>query len=168
MKTNLIISPRTTRIFPGKTKQNLPEGYPQKMPVTIENYYAHTTEFTVSAYYDTTPIGNRTISLNPLDSTTLLILWTETSTWPKGTYNYTITINTLVHTLSLPITFKITILGDINGDDKVDIRDIATAALAFGTYLNHPRWNPDADITRDLKVDIHDLALIAKNFGKIN
>lgn len=43
---------------------------------------------------------------------------------------------------------------DLNGDDKVDIRDIAIAAKAFGSYPGHPRWNPMADVYRDGKMDI--------------
>jgi len=56
--------------------------------------------------------------------------------------------------------------GDINSDGKVDIKDIAQAGLAFGSYIGHPRWNPIADENEDGKIDIKDLALIAKNFGK--
>lgn len=56
--------------------------------------------------------------------------------------------------------------GDLNHDGKVDIRDLAVAARAFGSYPSHPRWNPLCDINHDGKVDIRDLALIAKNFGK--
>jgi len=58
------------------------------------------------------------------------------------------------------------LLGDLNGDGKVDIKDIAIAAIAFGSYPSHPRWNPIADINQDGKVDIKDLASIATNFGK--
>jgi hypothetical protein len=56
--------------------------------------------------------------------------------------------------------------GDVNFDGKVDLDDIVKAALAFGSYPSHPRWNLIADINRDGKVDIDDLILIALNFGK--
>lgn len=62
--------------------------------------------------------------------------------------------------------FKITLLGDLNEDGVVNIKDIATAAIAFGTYPGHPRWNPIADLNQDDKIDIKDIALIARNFGK--
>lgn len=64
-------------------------------------------------------------------------------------------------------------LADVNDDLKVDIRDIATAAKAFGSFLGHPRWNSQVDITGagylvpDGKVDIRDIALIVNNFGEI-
>jgi len=64
------------------------------------------------------------------------------------------------------LTVNVEILGDVNGDNKVNIKDIAQAALSFGSYPSHPRWNIQADINQDGKVDIRDLALIAKNFGK--
>ncbi len=57
-------------------------------------------------------------------------------------------------------------LGDLNGDGKVDIRDIAIAVLAFGSYPGHPRWNPVADVNKDDKVDTRDIALIVNNFGR--
>jgi len=56
--------------------------------------------------------------------------------------------------------------GDMNFDGKVDIKDIAIAALAFGSYPGHPGWNPLADTNGDNKVDIKDIAFIASNFGK--
>ena len=61
---------------------------------------------------------------------------------------------------------------DINHDLKVDIKDIATAAVALASYIGHEKWNPHADITGpiplepDGKVDIRDLGLIAMNYGK--
>jgi len=56
--------------------------------------------------------------------------------------------------------------GDINIDGKVDVRDIALTAKTFGSYPDHPKWNPIADENEDNKIDIRDIALIAKNFGK--
>jgi len=55
---------------------------------------------------------------------------------------------------------------DLNGDGEVDIRDVGAAALAFGAYPSHPRWNLAADMNQDSQVDIRDLAIIVKNFGK--
>ena len=172
VKTDLIISPKVTLIIIGKIKDCLGQGYPLIIPVTVHNYYANTTTFTISAYYDgLQPIGNQTITLNPLESGDAIIAWTETATWPKGTYNPTITINiyaddSLVYTATFPITFKITIVGDVNCDSKVDMADITATILAFGSKKSHLRWNPNCDINNDGKVDIRDIVLIILNFGK--
>jgi len=59
-----------------------------------------------------------------------------------------------------------TIIGDVNLDGKVDMKDVAFAAMAFGSYPGHPRWNSIADQNEDGKIDMRDIALVAKNFGK--
>jgi len=66
------------------------------------------------------------------------------------------------------ITLTYTIFGDINGDGKVDIKDVAIASRAFGSYPGHPPWNPVGDINYDLKVDIKDVAAVSKQYGKID
>lgn len=55
---------------------------------------------------------------------------------------------------------------DLTFDGSVDIRDIALAAKAFGTYPGHPRWEKEADTNFDDTIDIRDIATIAKDFGK--
>ena len=61
---------------------------------------------------------------------------------------------------------------DINHDLKVDMKDIASVARAFGTIPGDPKWDPRADITGtvplvpDGRVDMRDIGVVAKNFGK--
>jgi len=57
------------------------------------------------------------------------------------------------------------ILCDINYDGKVNMKDTAYVALAFGSSPAHPRWKPEADIYHDLKIDLRDIATVARNFG---
>lgn len=72
------------------------------------------------------------------------------------------------------------LIGDINNDGKVDIRDVRLVAKAYGSfgpdyfYPGSPassNWNPACDLTgsngvSDGKVDIRDMELIAANFGQ--
>jgi uncharacterized protein (DUF2141 family) len=58
------------------------------------------------------------------------------------------------------------ILGDINGDGNVDIKDVGIVAKAFGTTPSDPRWNPAADLDGNGKIDTRDIAIVAANFGK--
>jgi len=58
------------------------------------------------------------------------------------------------------------LLGDINGDKKVDGKDIAIIAKSFGSYPGHLRWNLRTDINQDSKIEGKDIVLVAKNFGK--
>jgi len=50
-------------------------------------------------------------------------------------------------------------------DFKVDIKDIATVAKAYGSYPGHPKWNPVADINGDYKIDIKDYVSVARQFA---
>lgn len=58
------------------------------------------------------------------------------------------------------------LLGDINGDGKVDMRDISIVTQAFATFPDHPRWNPQADIDHNNVIDLKDIGLVAKSHGK--
>jgi hypothetical protein len=51
--------------------------------------------------------------------------------------------------------------GDVNGDNRIDIRDLAYVAWSFDEY------DVKADINRDGQVDILDLTLTAGNFGRL-
>ena len=59
-------------------------------------------------------------------------------------------------------------IADLNWDYVVDIKDIALVATAFGSFPDHPRWNPIADLNSDEQVDIRDIAVVAKEFGWVN
>jgi len=62
--------------------------------------------------------------------------------------------------------FSITFREDINNDGKVNILDISTAALAFGSSVGDPSWNPKADMDRNGKINILDISTIARKFGE--
>lgn len=67
------------------------------------------------------------------------------------------------------ILVKVRLFADVNGDGKVDIKDVALAGKAFGESKGDPRWlpwGPYADMDSNGKIDIKDISLIAKNFGK--
>ncbi|RLI44392.1 hypothetical protein DRO69_07500 [Candidatus Bathyarchaeota archaeon] len=63
-------------------------------------------------------------------------------------------------------TFVISLMGDLDGDNKVDIKDVALVIAAFGSYPGHCRWNPRADSNKDYVVNVKDVALVSKNYGK--
>jgi PKD repeat protein len=57
--------------------------------------------------------------------------------------------------------------GDINGDGRVDGKDIAIAAKAFGTRPGDLLWDPRADVNGDDRVDGKDISIISKHFGQV-
>ncbi len=70
----------------------------------------------------------------------------------------------LVIMSSAPV-FAVCNNADINWDLEVDIFDLATVGLAFGSEPGDANWNPDADVKKDNKIDIFDLATVGLNYG---
>jgi len=62
-------------------------------------------------------------------------------------------------------TITIRLLGDINGDNVVNMKDIALVARAFGSTISSPNWNPACDLNYDGVVNMKDIALVARAFG---
>jgi len=56
-------------------------------------------------------------------------------------------------------------IGDINYDGKVDVKDVAKVAAAFGETPGRPRWDPICDIDGNGKIDTKDVAIVARNYG---
>jgi len=58
------------------------------------------------------------------------------------------------------------ILGDVATPyGRVDMKDIAAVAFAFGSRPGIGNWNPNCDINGDGKVDMKDIAMAAAHFG---
>ncbi|KNY29939.1 glycoside hydrolase family 9 protein [Pseudobacteroides cellulosolvens] len=54
---------------------------------------------------------------------------------------------------------------DINGDGKVNMRDVVEMALAFGTTSKDPNFNKKCDLTNDGAVNMSDVMALAMRFG---
>jgi hypothetical protein len=103
------------------------------------------------------------------------------ATSPSGTFNFTIPLllippwlgNYTIHATTYysptlrpgSATFTVILAGDLNHDRKVDMKDIAIVAKAFGTRPGDPLWNLVADLNHDGKVDMKDVAIVGKEFG---
>ncbi len=57
------------------------------------------------------------------------------------------------------------LLGDVNGDNKIDIVDVATVAYAYNTRPGDARWNANADLDSNGVVDINDVATVGLYWG---
>jgi len=54
---------------------------------------------------------------------------------------------------------------DINGDNKVDMKDLATVAKSYGSQIGDENYNPNVDFNQDGVIDDADLDLIKPYFG---
>ena len=75
---------------------------------------------------------------------------------------------TAARTLSEEIDYVISrvLIGDINGDGKVDIIDVYLVAKPFGSRPGDERWNETADLNNDEFINIVDMYMVAKEYGK--
>jgi hypothetical protein len=150
------------------------QGWIVKINVTIKNEGEITeTLFDVNAYYDNNTIGTITVpSLAPDAEITITFDWNTKNATPCNNYTISAEVPPLPFELDLSDNYlsdgkvKIKLVGDVNTDRKVDVKDLVLLVKAFASYPGHPRWNPDADLNGDHKIDIKDLVLLIKNFGK--
>jgi len=109
----------------------------------MNNYFVNNTSYDIMADFPAFFINNVITSADKL-----LLLHTEVSF--KGTRT---------------ISGESVMPGDINHDLEIDIIDIATIGLAYGSVPGNENWNPNADIITDKTIDILDVAYVANLFG---
>jgi hypothetical protein len=158
-----------TGIKPSKTVTNDTQ---VTINVTAANLGNFTASFNVTLYYDTAEIATKTvINLTASASLVLTFPW-DTTPIPKGNYTISAYAPPLVgesNTANNNLTdgwIKETILGDVNGDGKVNILDISQVAKAFGSTPADPRWEPNGDLDNNGVINIIDITKVAKEWGK--
>jgi hypothetical protein len=153
-------------------KECVGEGFNQVLFRDVTNPFNMTVDAEVSVYYNDTLLETQTVTLDPYERTVLRFYW-GTSTWSKGTYGpFNITAAYVDLTtgyndmLTVPISFKIVIRGDVNGDGIVNIVDVVMTAKAFGSSFKDLTYYSEGDINCDGIINIIDLVVIGVNFGK--
>jgi PKD repeat protein len=55
---------------------------------------------------------------------------------------------------------------DVNGDGKIDLKDVYRVGKAYGSYPGHPKWDPACDFNKDNVVDLKDYYPVCKHYGE--
>ena len=151
------------------------QGLKCKVQVNVKNKGEFTETFNVTLYANETIAGFQTLTnLPPEENATLTFLWdtTNQTTFPKGNYTISAYIHpvqgetNIIDNLLIDGIVKITIAGDINGDNIVDIFDLVQVASSYGSTSEDPNWNIYADLNGDGVVDIFDLVIVASHYGE--
>jgi hypothetical protein len=119
--------------------------------------------------------ANQTVTnLATGSSATLTFVWNTTS-FVTGKYVIVAVAGSVAgetstadNTLSGPMVSVrgVTLLGDVNNDGVVNMKDITDACLHFGAFNGTPRYDPDMDVNGDGRIDLRDILAIVLNFGK--
>jgi hypothetical protein len=67
---------------------------------------------------------------------------------------------------NLQVSVRVRLAGDVNNDCIVNIFDLASVGLAYGSTLDDNNWNANADLNNDGVVNIFDLAIVGINYRR--
>lgn len=73
-----------------------------------------------------------------------------------GNYSIYVTSNSSRQATSSAIVFEQKLLGDVNGDHRVDVLDQRLMQIAMFTVPGDEYWNPNADMNGDDRIDVID------------
>jgi len=135
--------------------------------VVVKNQGGMSATFSVTAYYNQSTIGTKSVtSLAPDASVALIFTWNTTGV---NVDHYVISANATTVPFETDITnnsltdgtIYVKKLGDINGDGKVDILD---GVLLSANYARPVEEFPDGDINGDGEINVLDAVLLATNW----
>ena len=156
------ISPSTHETYVGRIVQ---------VNVVASNQGDVIENFTVRVYHNATQFGTfDVVNLSPGTNLTMMFTWDTSDVSAGNVYriraeasNVPYESNT-ANNVFIDDTVKVKIIGDVNGDNKVNIDDWNAFDSAWGTHEGDPGWNAQADINGDGVVNNADGTLIAQNY----
>jgi hypothetical protein len=114
-------------------------------------------------------VGTQSVSLAPSETRTLTFVWTTTGA-SVGSYTIEAAAATVpgeANTLNNALSdgqVKVTILGDINADNIVNIKDATLIGINWMKIV--PPADPNVDINDDGIINIKDATIIGTNWMK--
>jgi len=150
------------------------QGWIVNINVTVKNKGNVTETFDVKFYYNDTILGETVTvqNLDPGEETKVTLTWNTTNVEPCHNYTIKATAGPVPYEINLADNeltdgnVKIRWMGDVNGDGRVDMKDVTLAILAFHTYPGRAGWNPEIDLDRNGVINMRDIVIIIINFYK--
>jgi hypothetical protein len=149
------------------------QGWVLRVNVTVANLGNATESFSVTLYCNATAVATKPVAnLGPANTQTLSFDW-NTALVPCA-FNYSIRALASTNLGEIDTTnnelivgpMDLRVLGDINGDGEVNMRDVLFAVHIFRSHPGRVDWTPDADLNRDGIVDMRDIVSVVMNFRK--
>jgi hypothetical protein len=146
------------------------QGLKDSINVTVANQGNYTETFNVTLYASATVIAIQKVTLANGSSRILIFTW-STKGFAYGNYNisaYAWPVPGEINIVNNKFTYgtvKVTIPGDVDGDQRVTILDIVKITSIYGIKLGNPRFNPNCDLDGDGKITILDVVICAAHYG---
>jgi peptide/nickel transport system substrate-binding protein len=163
----------TTNVITSKTVVG--QGFAVRLELKIINYGMFDETFTVTFYANAAVIATQTVTLTKRNSIIIFFTW-NTAGFPKGNYTIKAVADTVAgETETGDNTFidgllKVVLVGDVNGDDYVEMMDYWVISQAYGSQPGEPNWNPNADIYSwpdgDGFIEMMDYWVISQHYGE--
>jgi len=130
--------------------------------------------FNITVYYNLTTIETQTVyDLAPGANITVTFRWNTTGLTPCSNFTIWAEASPVPYELNLDNNFftdgwvKIKMLGDINGDGKVDLYDAIILCKAYGSREGDPEWNPEADLAPEWGIiNLYDAVTLNLRYGQ--
>ena len=143
-----------------------------EITVTVQNYGNAPENFSTTILANGNNISAlHVLNLLPSEIRNIIYDWNTTDVPASNTpYVIAAQADILPHETNTANNFftggnvKLKLVGDVNGDGKVDINDLIAWDAAYGSKAGDPNWNPQADINGDGIVDQLDGMLILQNY----
>lgn len=145
------------------------QGYSATIIASVENKGVNTESFDLTIYANATTIASLIVVLESGNSTETAVMW-NTASFMIGNYTISAYAEPLPSETDIADnTFTnglvyIGIVGDINADGRVDMKDIGYIARRFLIPHMDGLWDPNADIDDDGKIDMKDIGIAARHF----
>lgn len=135
----------------------------------IENYISGS-DVGIARYYGSGSMVNITVRNNTIVNSIQSDIYADF----QGFFvNNTLTSKDKVRLLTIPYQFSgnvdlnmtLMIPADVEGDGKVNMRDVGIVARLFQSSLGSDNWNPAADVIQNNVIDMRDISYVAKCFS---
>jgi hypothetical protein len=158
------------------------EDWEVKIDATVANVGETTESFDVYIVWE--PIATNGTPANPPNTLVTMSLpanYSKTISWTTlapsglsdlGLYQIQVHVTQLAGEMNLTNNhlydggILVAMLGDINGDRKIDSTDISIIEALYGSVPGESGWNVYADLDRSSRVDYWDIFKVSRNFGK--
>jgi hypothetical protein len=147
------------------------QGYCVAVNVTVVNQGASAESFNLTVYANTSAVYSHMVILESGNSTAIIVVWNTTGfgigDFTMGAYAEPLPseADTADNTFTGGRVY-VGVVGDVNRDRKVDMRDIGYVARRFMISQSDSLWDSNADINGDGKVDMKDIGPTARHFGE--